>query len=56
MSNNAVKVECEQLAWPHNTDMDAFKRVWMLEGEPLWERVFAVHLKHAMFQFVVCSS
>jgi AcrR family transcriptional regulator len=43
MSNNAVKVECEQLAWPHNTDMDAFKRVWMLEGEPLWERVFAVH-------------
>lgn len=29
--------------WPHDTSMEAFKRVWMLEGDPLWERVFAVH-------------
>ncbi|MDP3515904.1 MAG: TetR/AcrR family transcriptional regulator [Pseudohongiella sp.] len=41
--NNAVKLETEQLSWPHNTGMDAFKRAWLLEGEPLWERVFAVH-------------
>ena len=30
-------------SWPHDTSMEAFKRVWVLEGEPLWERVFSVH-------------
>jgi AcrR family transcriptional regulator len=30
-------------SWPHDTSMEAFKRTWVLEGEPLWERVFAVH-------------
>jgi AcrR family transcriptional regulator len=29
--------------WPHDTSIEAFRRVWVLEGEPLWERVFSVH-------------
>src|SRR5690554_1167061 len=30
-------------AWPYNTSLAAFKRAWVLEGEPLWQRVFDVH-------------
>lgn len=45
---DTVKVESEQslsvpAAWPHDTSMEAFRQVWVLEGEPLWERVFSVH-------------
>jgi AcrR family transcriptional regulator len=29
--------------WPFNTSMEAFRRAWVLEGEPLWRRVFAMH-------------
>ena len=29
--------------WPHDTSIEAFRNVWVLEGEPLWERVFSVH-------------
>jgi len=30
-------------AWPHDTSLEAFRQVWVLEGEPLWERVFLIH-------------
>ncbi len=29
--------------WPHNISMAAFRRAWVLEGEPLWRRVFEMH-------------
>jgi len=38
VSEDKLKAE-----WPHNTSLKAFKQAWVLEGEPLWERVFAVH-------------
>ncbi|MEX0739661.1 MAG: TetR/AcrR family transcriptional regulator [Pseudohongiella sp.] len=30
-------------SWPQDTSIEAFRRTWILEGEPLWQRVFAVH-------------
>lgn len=41
MDVSTVEKKLDQ--WPYDTSMEAFKRVWLLEGEPLWERVFAVH-------------
>lgn len=41
MENNVV--ETIKNTWPLDTSVDAFRRSWVLEGEPLWERVFAVH-------------
>lgn len=32
-----------EAVWPFNPSLQAFKRAWVLEGEPLWERVYAVH-------------
>jgi len=29
--------------WPHDMSFDAFRRTWVLEGEPLWRRVFDTH-------------
>jgi AcrR family transcriptional regulator len=29
--------------WPFSTSMAAFRRAWVLEGEALWHRVFAMH-------------
>jgi len=29
--------------WPHEISVDAFRRTWVLEGEPLWRRVFDTH-------------
>jgi AcrR family transcriptional regulator len=48
---DTAKVESENInlvapafsLWPHDTSIDAFRQVWVLEGEPLWERVFSVH-------------
>ncbi|ALO46694.1 TetR/AcrR family transcriptional regulator [Pseudohongiella spirulinae] len=38
-----MAVESMADVWPHNTSVKAFRKAWPLEGEPLWERVFAVH-------------
>lgn len=32
--------------WPHATSMEAFRRAWPLEGEPLWRRVYDAHRDH----------
>lgn len=29
--------------WPQDISIDAFRRTWVLEGEPLWRRVFDTH-------------
>lgn len=29
--------------WPVDTDMEAFQRVWVLEGEQFWRSVFEMH-------------
>ncbi len=29
--------------WPAEISIDAFRRTWVLEGEPLWRRVFETH-------------
>jgi AcrR family transcriptional regulator len=29
--------------WPHDTSMAAFRRVWVLEGGPLWQKVYELH-------------
>ena len=29
--------------WPETISMDAFRETWVLEGEPLWQRVFETH-------------
>ena len=29
--------------WPVNTDMEAFQRAWVLEGEQFWRSVFEMH-------------
>lgn len=29
--------------WPLNTDMDAFREAWILEGEQFWRSVFDMH-------------
>lgn len=29
--------------WPHDISADAFRRTWVLDGEPLWRRVFDIH-------------
>jgi AcrR family transcriptional regulator len=29
--------------WPQNISIDAFRSVWKLDGEPLWQRVFETH-------------
>lgn len=29
--------------WPYDTSIESFRNLWVLEGEPLWERVFSVH-------------
>ena len=29
--------------WPETISMDAFRETWVLEGEPLWQRVFDTH-------------
>ncbi|MES3008269.1 MAG: TetR/AcrR family transcriptional regulator [Pseudomonadota bacterium] len=29
--------------WPTQISIDAFRRTWVLEGEPLWRRVFETH-------------
>lgn len=29
--------------WPLNTDMDAFRKAWILEGEQFWRSVFEMH-------------
>ncbi len=29
--------------WPRDTSLRAFRQAWVLEGEPLWRRVFAMH-------------
>ena len=29
--------------WPQDISLDAFRRTWVLEGEPLWRRVFDTH-------------
>jgi AcrR family transcriptional regulator len=29
--------------WPAEISIDAFRRTWVLEGEPLWRRVFKTH-------------
>lgn len=29
--------------WPETISMDAFRETWVLEGEPLWRRVFDAH-------------
>lgn len=29
--------------WPRDTSMAAFRRAWVLEGEPLWQRVYDLH-------------
>lgn len=47
-SKDTATVESEQIqsapgVWPHDTSVEAFRQVWVLEGEPLWERVFSVH-------------
>lgn len=39
----SVHVQSTPGAWPHDTSIEAFRHVWVLEGEPLWERVFSVH-------------
>jgi len=36
-------VETITNAWPQDTSIEAFRRAWTLEGEPLWQRVFSVH-------------
>jgi AcrR family transcriptional regulator len=41
MDNNVMGTIID--TWPQDTSIDAFRRTWTLEGEPLWERVFAVH-------------
>lgn len=44
--NTVVESENSQSAsgvWPHDTSVEAFRNAWVLEGEPLWERVFSVH-------------
>lgn len=41
MDNNVVQTITN--TWPQDTSIEAFRRTWTLEGEPLWERVFAVH-------------
>jgi len=30
-------------SWPQNINMQAFRETWVLEGEPLWARVFDTH-------------
>lgn len=41
MDKNVVETITNE--WPQDTSMEAFRRTWTLEGDPLWERVFAVH-------------
>lgn len=41
MDNNVVQTITN--TWPQDTSIEAFRRTWTLEGEPLWQRVFAVH-------------
>jgi len=31
------------MKWPANTDMDAFRQAWQLEGEQFWHTVFDMH-------------
>lgn len=38
-----TNVENIKTAWPYDTSIEAFRRAWVLEGDPLWERVFSVH-------------
>lgn len=38
-----TNVENIKTTWPYDTSPEAFRRAWVLEGEPLWERVFSVH-------------
>jgi AcrR family transcriptional regulator len=29
--------------WPHEISLDAFRRAWILEGEPFWNSVYEMH-------------
>ncbi len=29
--------------WPVDTDMEAFQRAWVLQGEQFWRSVFEMH-------------
>jgi AcrR family transcriptional regulator len=39
-------VDTIKAKWPENTSISAFRQSWVLEGDPLWERVFSVHHEH----------
>jgi len=43
--NSAADLVCQSDSniWPHNISMTAFRQAWVLEGEPLWRRVFDMH-------------